>query len=518
MSSKTSLPEAFAERMKILLREEYEAFLAAYEKPRSHGLRANLLKITPEVSNAQLVFDGEMAFDQTGWMAIPVPGGFRYDWETLDAGRHPYYQAGLYYLQEPSAMLPAAVLGIQSGDRVLDMCAAPGGKSTAAAASLAHKGLLVANDISASRCKALLKNLEVFGADNICVTNGVPAKMAEQMEGVFDRILLDAPCSGEGMFRKDAANARAWSPEKVLECAAIQKTLADAAVRMLRPGGHMVYSTCTFSPEEDEETVAYLLLNHPEMELCEIPWQEGFSRGRKDILAPETAAEAEGLPLERCVRIFPHHMDGEGHFLALLHKKEEAEYRGPDPAVLPLQEYGKEAVPEKQGRREKSRGGKRKKGPEAEGAAPSGGMRRLTKQELACVQEFLAGIRGTFPTERLRARKDQVFLIPQETVSLEGIPVLRCGMLLGELKKDRFEPAQCFAMYLKKEQAPSALDLPAGDDRVLRYLKGETLLVEPGETPVEKGWQLVCVDGHPLGWGRLSAGILKNKYLAGWRV
>ena len=585
----TSLPVEFERRMRELLGDEFEAFEKEYENPRQYGLRVNTLKTTAKELQQTAPFSAVRLEPVPG-----TPAGFRYLKEEIDPGRLPYYQAGLYYLQEPSAMLPAALLGIRPGDRVLDLCAAPGGKSTAAAAALAGDGLLVANDISASRCKALLKNLELFGAGNICVTNAVPARLAEQLPGFFDRILLDAPCSGEGMFRKDAANARAWSLQKVQECAAIQKSLTDVAVSMLRPGGSLLYSTCTFSPEEDEQVIAYLLSEHPEMELCEIPWQEGFTSGRSDL------AEG-GFPLERCVRLFPHKGGWEGHFLALLHKKEETWGSGRDSSAGSVEaeggrndsagiesgkapgtgrndstgigrtEFTEDPDREKNRRdREKDRRGGEKNRPDREkgrrgrgrgrGNDPvssvsvsSGGMRTLEKQELESVSEFLSALSAApsadlsatvstdlsaaasadfsaaaswnhsvtedaFPKERLRMRKDQVFLIPKISLFLEGIPVLRLGLLLGELKKGRFEPSQCLAMHLKMAQAPSVLDLAWDDERVSRYLRGETILTTEGETAEEKGWQLVCVDGYPLGWGRLTGGVLKNKYLAGWRL
>ena len=306
------LPKEFLERMEKMLGTEYEAFLKSYEEPRKFGLRVNTAKISVEK------FQELAPFHLT---PIPwIPNGFYYERED-DPARHPFYYAGLYYLQEPSAMTPATVLPVVPGERVLDLCAAPGGKATALGAKLRGEGLLVANDISASRAKALLKNLEIFGISNSYVTNAVPERLAEQFEESFDKILVDAPCSGEGMFRKDLANARVWSLEKVEECAKTQHAIIRNAVSMLRPSGLLLYSTCTFSPEENEQTIASLLADEPEMELLEIPWYEGFSHGR-----PELADGNEVLT--RCVRIFPHKMDGEGHFLTLLRKRRAGEEPG----------------------------------------------------------------------------------------------------------------------------------------------------------------------------------------------
>ncbi len=303
------LPQEFLERMEHMLGEEYPAFLQSYEEPRKFGLRVNTMKISVEE------FQRLAPFHLT---PIPwIPNGFDYERED-DPARHPFYYAGLYYLQEPSAMTPASILPVMPGEHVLDLCAAPGGKATALGAKLAGEGLLVANDISASRAKALLKNLEIFGIRNSFVTNAYPAKLAEQFAGAFDKILVDAPCSGEGMFRKDLANARVWSLEKVKECAKTQHEIIRQAVSMLRPGGLLLYSTCTFSPEENEQTIASLLREHPELQLVELPWYEGFAHGRPEL--------ADGNPeLTKCVRIFPHRMAGEGHFLALLYKKKDGE-------------------------------------------------------------------------------------------------------------------------------------------------------------------------------------------------
>lgn len=303
------LPQEFLERMEHMLGEEYPAFLQSYEEPRKFGLRVNTMKISVEE------FQRLAPFHLT---PIPwIPNGFYYERED-DPARHPFYYAGLYYLQEPSAMTPASILPVMQGEHVLDLCAAPGGKATALGAKLAGEGLLVANDISASRAKALLKNLEIFGIRNSFVTNAYPAKLAEQFAGAFDKILVDAPCSGEGMFRKDLANARVWSLEKVKECAKTQHEIIRQAVSMLRPGGLLLYSTCTFSPEENEQTIASLLQEHPELQLVELPWYEGFAHGRPEL--------ADGNPeLTKCVRIFPHRMAGEGHFLALLYKKKDGE-------------------------------------------------------------------------------------------------------------------------------------------------------------------------------------------------
>lgn len=266
------LPEKFTEQMRAMLgEEEYAAFLGSYDAPRFNGLRVNTLKISPEEFVARASFK----------TLRPVPwclDGFYVDY-TEHPGQHPYYAAGLYYLQEPSAMAPASVLPVNPGEKVLDLCAAPGGKATALAAKLKGEGVLVANEINSTRARALLRNLELFGVPNAYVTNAVPEKLAAYFHGYFDKILIDAPCSGEGMFRKDPEAIKTWSGDKVRTCAGIQRGLLDLLADMLKPGGMAVYSTCTFAPEEDEAALAWLLTRHPEMHLVEIslPQADGNS-------------------------------------------------------------------------------------------------------------------------------------------------------------------------------------------------------------------------------------------------
>jgi NOL1/NOP2/sun family putative RNA methylase len=467
------LPEEFATRMQSLLGEEYDAFLATYDEPRRYGLRVNTLKISPQELEAVVPFALER---------IPFcPVGYRYEKNYLpDPARHPFYYAGLYYLQEPSAMTPASVLSVEPGDYVLDLCAAPGGKATALAAKLQGKGLLVANEISASRAKALLKNIEVFGVKNSFVTNGVPARLAEQFGVYFDKILVDAPCSGEGMFRKDIANARAWSLEKVKSCARTQKDIIVQAASMLRPGGMLLYSTCTFAPEENEQVIAWLLDECPEMELCEIPWQEGFSHGRPELCCEDCTVHPE---LSRCVRIFPHKMEGEGHFLALLRKRADAQ--SPERA--------------------------QRLGGTASGSAP-------TRAQWKILDEFLQDVTMEYRRDQIEVRKEQVYLIPERPKQIQGIPFLRNGLYLGEIRRDRFEPSQSFAMALRSSEYASILDFDWSDERVYRYLRGETIDVDDKTPARKKGWQLVCTNGYSLGWGKLANGTLKNKYHSGWRM
>lgn len=461
------LPENFLIRMKKMLgEEEYEDFLKSYEKPRTFGLRLNTAKISPEE------FERLVPFPVT-----PIPwieNGYFYPAD-IRPSKCPLYQAGLYYLQEPSAMTPASCLEIEPGDFVLDLCAAPGGKATALGAALKGKGLLVANDISASRAKALLRNIELFGITNAFVANETPSRLLNMFPGFFHKILLDAPCSGEGMFRKDEALAKDWSEEKSRELGRIQRELILQAADMLRPGGLLLYSTCTFAPEEDEGTVSYLLENRKDMTLLELPHRQGFSFG-----VPEWGGG--GQDLKRCIRLFPHKTDGEGHFMALFQKEGTSDHVH-EPSRI-------------------------RSDPNTE------------KWLKAFFDEIgLCSLGGRpFEWNRVETKGDKVYYLPPVNTGFRGLAFLRNGLYLGDLKKNRFEPSQAFALALHKGDVKSILSLPASDQRLARYLHGETLPVSPGEAAREKGWHLLCVEGYPLGFGKLVGQTLKNKYPAGWRL
>ena len=454
------LPVAFIKNMREILGEEGLAeYLDSFEKPKFTGLRVNTSKISVE----EFLRISPFKLCRVPW----TENGFYYTEEDSPT-HHPYYYAGLYYIQEPSAMAPAAVLPVERGERVLDLCAAPGGKATELGAKLNHTGLLVANDASASRTKALLKNLEVFGIPNLLVTSEMGDRLDRYFHEYFDKILIDAPCSGEGMFRKQAHMIPAWEKQGPEVFANMQREILRQAAEMLKPGGTMLYSTCTFSKLENEGSIDGFLAEHPEFTLEEIPRQEGFCPGMPELVGSR-------FPLERCVRLFPHKIDGEGHFLALLKKAGEKIPGAPEPAGRP-------------------------------GRIP------------AELEAFLQDVSMPMELSRIVVKDTKVFLMPEGVGRCPGLRFLRSGLYLGELLKKRFEPSQAFAMALKKEEYASVIDLSAADGRVIRYLKGETLEIEDGESSRPEGWQLVCVDGYPLGWGKLIRGTLRNKYFSGWRM
>ena len=456
----------FLNRMKEMLGNEYDDFLGSFQAPRTYGLRVNTSKISCEEFEKIVPFPVR----RIPW----ISNGYFYDEESRPA-RCPYYQAGLYYLQEPSAMTAASRIPVEPGDRVLDLCAAPGGKATAAGAALKGQGLLVANDISTSRARALLRNLELFGTPNVFVSNEVPDKLVKTFPEFFDKIILDAPCSGEGMFRKEEALARDWTPEKSRELSEIQRELVLQAADMLRPGGMMLYSTCTFAPIEDEGTVSFLLENRPDIHLVHMEGYEGFSQG-----VPSWGNGNEEL--NKCIRIFPHKINGEGHFFALLKKdgqtvKENVRLQTkPDrKALLLIEEFFKEI-----------------------------GLKTLGGQPI--------------DWQRIEIRREKAYYLPPVVCDLSGLSFLRNGLYLGDLKKNRFEPSQPLALAIHRGEADAVISLPVSDQRISKYLKGETLNISPEESAHTKGWHLLCVDGYPIGFGKLVNQVLKNKYPPGWRV
>lgn len=450
------LPEAFLDRMQQMLGEEYGEFLASFEQERYQALRVNALK----AGDAR---PGSLA------QLAPVPwaeNGYYYEAE-LQPGKHPYHDAGVYYIQEPSAMMPAELLQVQPGDRVLDLCAAPGGKSTQLAAKLMGKGFLLCNEIHPARAKILSENVERMGIRNACVTNETPARLAESFPAYFDRILVDAPCSGEGMFRKNEAACDEWSPENVALCAERQDEILDCAAAMLRPGGRLVYSTCTFAPEEDEGSVERFLECHPDFRAVPID-AEKFG-----------LAGCEGR-LMGTIRLWPHKIKGEGHFAAVFEKA------GTMPADW--------------------------RGTMLRGTAKGMSEKELVEY-LAFRRENLCGAAAMTPEHGRYIRfGDNLYLVSEELPDMKGLKVLRPGLHLGELKKNRFEPSHALALALSPEEALHVWNLRADDPTTAAYLNGQTFPAEG-----EKGWYLICVDGFSLGWGKLAGGIMKNHYPKGLR-
>ena len=445
-------PELFEARMQSLLGSEYADFLASYDRPRNVGLRINPLKT-------------EQVPDLNRFGLTPVPWaeyGYYYDAATRP-GLSPYHEAGLYYLQEPSAMAPAGLLDVQPGMKVLDLCAAPGGKTTQLAAALKGEGLLVCNEINPKRAKILARNIERLGIANALVLNEHPQKLEERFAGFFDRILVDAPCSGEGMFRKEEAAVTDWSPETVDMCARRQGEILHSAAKMLKPGGRLVYSTCTFAPQENEGAVSRFVETHPEFAVLhvEAPW---FAPGRPAW----TADPAHGI--EHTFRLWPHKLRGEGHYAAVLEKSVGA------------------GVPD---------------GP-VQAKMRSGGTTGRPSSADQLLSAFCKENGLSLPAGKLLPFGQSLFLVPEEMPELHGLKVLRPGLELGQVLKNRFEPAHAWALWLKT--AKSMADFPADSPEIAAYLRGEAI------SGVQTGWTLLTVDGLSLGWVKGSGGILKNHF------
>ena len=454
------LPQAFTERMKKMLGEEFSEFLESCEGTKSQALRLNPLK-----------GEGRRFLELSPFSLSPVPweeNGFYFEEEDRP-GRHPYHEAGVYYIQEASAMAPAVFLEAQPGERILDLCAAPGGKSTQIAAAMKGKGILVCNEIHPGRAGILSENIERMGVRNAIVVSHSPDELLARFPEYFDRVLVDAPCSGEGMFRKNEEARTQWSPENVEMCAARQDEILDCAAGMLKEGGRLVYSTCTFAPEEDEGSVCRFRGRHPEFELAEPLRFSGMRRGNPLWCGQE---DANG-EIERTVRLWPHRLRGEGHFAAVLRKEKEAG-----------------------GGRKSRRYGEEKGIPEKE-------CKEYLSFQKQFLQAELAGVLVRFG--------EQLYLLPEGAPSLKGLRALRPGLHLGTLKKNRFEPAHGLALALGRKEAQRYVEL--GDLRqAVRYLGGETFATEE-----ENGWCLLGIDGFTLGWGKAAGGIMKNHYPKGLR-
>ena len=411
------LPEAFLERMKHQLGDEYEDFLGSLERPRAVALRYNPLKGPAP----KLPFVGE---------SVPwEPEGFYYDPDSRP-GLHIYHEAGVYYLQEASAMAPVALLDPQPGEKICDLCSAPGGKTTQIAGRMMGRGFLLCNEYSPKRAKILSRNIERMAVANALVTNESTDRLAARFPGFFDRVLVDAPCSGEGMFRKEEAAITDWSQETVEMCARRQAEILHNAARMVRPGGRLVYSTCTFAPEEDELAVAAFLESHPdfEPEVIDTPWF---------VPAPNGGH-----------RLWPHKLLGEGHFAAVL-KKTNGEEEADIPTV-------------------------------------SG--EKLPKEW----QTFAKELGITLPPGKAVSFGTNLFWVPEETPDLKKLKVLRPGLELGEVKKGRFEPAHALALWLK--DCANTVSFDPDSPEMKAYLHGEVLpcglqgwcLVKAGDFSI--GW------------------------------
>ena len=508
------LPQEFEKRMQDMLGEAYPAFLRSYEKNKYQALRVN-----PWKAEAQEILEkSSFHLKQVPW----EPNGFYYESDD-QPGKHPWHEAGVYYIQEPSAMAPAAYLEAQPGEKILDLCAAPGGKTTQIASYMKGQGILVCNEIHPARAKILSENVERMGIPNAMVTNESPQKLAEIFDEYFDRILVDAPCSGEGMFRKNEEACDEWSLENVRICAERQDEILDCAASMLRPGGRIVYSTCTFAPAENEGSMARFLTRHPEYELLEIPLYEGMERGvpawsymhgnEDNGLSEETVAN---MHIERTIRLWPHKLQGEGHYLAVLQKNGEVPdgYEG-------FLKYGKECgiQPNEALRGSGKNSAKNKKSGISEGKRAYANKNVNGNKTAEGIRLFLDYEQEVLKTSMLDAEHggfltfgDQLYLIPKGMPAVQGLKVLRPGLHLGTIKKERFEPSHALALNLYADEVKNVMQLTGKEPYAQAFINGQTLNHDG-----EKGWYLIQVDGYSLGWGKLAGQVMKNHYPKGLR-
>lgn len=464
LQAASELPPLFLERMRSFLGDEYDPFVSSYFQPPQTGLRVNLLKTSPEQLFAILPFKLDpIPWSRSGFHLLDFEDG------QISPGKHPYHAAGLFYLQEPSAMLAAEILAPQPGEKILDLCAAPGGKATHIASLMRNKGLFVANEIHPKRVWDLAENLERWGVRNTIITNETPEHLAEFFGPYFDRVLVDAPCSGEGLFRKDADARSHWTLKFVEGCAIRQVNILHAAARLVRSGGFLAYSTCTYAPEENEGTLDRFLDNHPEFNIVDFPHQPGIDSGHPDwlTLSGDTS-------LKSAFRMWPHRIHGEGHFVAVLQKR----WEGLTPVSLPKAKRG------------------------------------VPKAIFNLFQQFIRDNSIDFSVAKnLSLNGAYLYAGADDWPDLSPLHVIHPGWWLGTIKKGRFEPAHALAMSLEQQEIHNFLSLSSDELDLHRYLRGENISARHSPS----GWVVVLVDGFSLGWGKSVQGVIKNAYPRGLR-
>lgn len=463
------LPQDFKDRMQRQLGDSYGAFLASYAKERAYGIRYNPLKIEKD----KLV----SFFEESHVNLEPVPWaqeGFYYPPHS-QPGKWALHEAGAYYIQEPSAMSAVQALDPKPGERILDLCAAPGGKSTQIAGRMQGKGLLVANEIIPSRAKILSQNIERMGVTNALVCNETPQRLASRFPAFFDRILVDAPCSGEGMFRKDEHACKEWSLAQVAVCADRQRHILSYAAEMLKPGGILVYSTCTFAPEEDEENTSWFMQAFPQIQL------------------------------QNQMRIWPHIHHGEGHYVAKFCKEG-------------MQAAEKEEKEREKDQRKENKIEEKEREKKKNTLTLKKGKSNIAKENMDMLQQFFqqaleqntaASFQKCIVSGGLQAFGEQLYIAAGAIGSLDGLKVERPGLQLGTCKKKRFEPSHALAMALRPSQVRQAIELCEPN----RYLRGEAIPC----SNAYHGWVLATVQGCSVGWGKAVNGMLKNHYPKGLR-
>ncbi|HFU4204656.1 TPA: RsmF rRNA methyltransferase first C-terminal domain-containing protein [Streptococcus suis] len=430
------LPQDFIDKYSDLLGPEAQAFFESFDEPAISGFRINPLK------------ENQLAFKQS----IP---DMPWSYYGKVSGKSPEHVTGLVYSQEPAAQVVGQVASPEKGMKVLDLAAAPGGKSTHLLSYLDNTGLLVSNEISSKRAKILAENIERFGARNVVVTNESADRLAKVFPAYFDMIVLDAPCSGEGMFRKDPAAIQYWSKNYPAQCASLQREILESALDMLAPGGQLIYSTCTWSPEENEEIVAWLLENY-ELELLDIPKINGM---------------AEGIDYPQTARMYPHHFSGEGQFVAKFRFLGEAKQKKLKP-----------------------------------------GKSNLNREQQTLWKEFEQTHLNISLTGLLQVFGDNLYLLPDGLPDLSKVKIARNGLHLGTFKKKRFEPSFALGLALHSTEVKNRVEISLEDFPA--YVAGQTVAVSKD---LPNGWYQVAVQGNGLGFAKIVSGTLKNAFPKGLR-
>lgn len=436
------LPNEFQNFMREMLGDEAPAFFASLEEDSTLALRINPMRTAPCVEK---YIDSSVPWEECGF----------YLKKNAKPGASIAHAAGAFYLQEASAMLSVAVLNPQPGERILDLCAAPGGKSTQIAAHMRNQGLLIANEPDASRCKVLASNLERMGCTHAVALNAYPNALSNRFAEEFDAILCDAPCSGEGMFRREPHARSEWKPSSPLGCAKRQAEILDHAALMLKKGGRMVYSTCTFNREENEQTIAAFLDRHP------------------DFAFEDFEIEGVGQSENGCLRILPHRQRGDGHFAALLRKRGNSMISSTN-STRPTK------------------------------------IDRNHAKYVEMLENSICRLPEAWKQREFRQIGDYLYAVPENCPDFQGVKAAMHGLCLLRIGKNHIEPAHALAMGLPMENAHRRIELSA--DLAAKYLAGETIEIE-----AEKGWTLVTHENLPLGWGKISNDQLKNHLPKGLR-
>lgn len=476
---KEKLPEEFKKEMKELLKEEYKDFIDSYDESRTNAIRINDLKVNKSFFEERKLFNIDYENDKIEWSDL----GYYISGEE-SPGRSPLHDAGAYYIQEPSAMSVVGKTDICEGEKILDMCAAPGGKSTYILSKLKGSGILVSNEINSTRIRALGENLERFGATNCTITNSDSKGLLTFFKGFFDKVFIDAPCSGQGMFRKYEYAIDDWSEKKVEECVSIQKEIIRDGFDMLKQGGMLIYSTCTFTKKENEDIINDFIDEYQDAELIEMD------------------------------RIWPHRKRGEGHFCAKIIKSSKDNKDN-------IEEDTKE-----------NSNKKRKKTKNKKNELSSSKKHDLSnmKDYERFLKEYISDsskIKKYIFEKNVELKGGFVYLVDKEMRDITGLKVLRNGLMMGEIKKNRFEPSHSLAMALSIDDVKYAVNLNLDDEDVYKYIVGESISLEgkevykysepDTENNNSRAWILVTINGVSIGWGKESNGIMKNKYPKGLR-